>query len=64
MQTDTPVYKTNKNARLAASEVSAQTRTDKHKRYQSIFIGPTSCGRHDRELTHVSEQCVNQLSPI
>lgn len=25
-----------------------------------IFIGPVSCGRHDRELTHVSEQSVSQ----
>lgn len=27
-----------------------------------IFIGPPSCGRHDRDLTHVSEQSVTQCS--
>ena len=56
MQTDTPVYDTNKKARIAASEVSPHTT----QKYESIFIGPTSCGRHDRELTCVSEQSVSQ----
>lgn len=59
MQTDTPVYDTHKKARTAASEVS--THTHPHKQWhRGIFIGPLSCGRHDRELTHVSEQSVTQ----
>lgn len=28
--------------------------------YRCTFIGPISCGRHDRELIHVSEQSVSQ----
>lgn len=64
MQTDTPVYDTHKKARTAASEVSSHTRTHSRKRTitvaTGIFIGPVSCGRHDRELTHVSEQSVSQ----
>lgn len=57
MQTETPVYDTNKKARIAASEVSPH----KHaQRYQSFFIGTVSFGRHDRELTHVSEKSVSQ----
>lgn len=59
MQTDTPVYDTHKKAGTAASEVS--TRTPPHKQWhRGIFIGALSCGRHDRELTHVSEQSVTQ----
>lgn len=37
------------------------TPTHTHKQmYHCTFIGPISCGRHDRELTHVSEQSVSQ----
>lgn len=58
MQTDTPVYDANKKARIAASEVSPHKHT--HKRYCSIFKATISCGRHDREMTDVSEQSVSQ----
>lgn len=57
MQTETPVYDTNKKARIAASEVSPHKYT---QRCQSVFIAALSFGRHDRELTHVSEQSVSQ----
>lgn len=36
------------------------TQTHHTQRYQSVFIGPISCGRHGRELTPVSEQSVSQ----
>lgn len=62
MQTDTPVYDTNKKARIAVSEVSPHTHTHTHKGIKSIFMCTISCGRHDRELTRVSEWSVSQRS--
>lgn len=59
MQTDTPVYGTNKKARIAASEVSTHARTNRHR---GIFINPSSCGRHDKEVTRVSVWSVSQRS--
>lgn len=67
MQTDTPVYNTNKKARIAASEVGAHKYTHastKTQWYQSIFIGPISCGRHDRELPCVYEQSVSHYAEL
>lgn len=33
-------------------------------RYWGIFIGPISCGRHDKEVTRVSEQRVRVNTPL
>lgn len=44
MQTDTPVYGTNKKARIAASEVSMHARTHKQTSgyfYKSCLMGKT-----------------------